>query len=268
MDGDCFCRRWFMRSKRVLVCCPGSPAVPDVVAVLSAHHVAVAASYDACAEALLVGDAWDVLIIPVPRDVDCQRLLRMIGGAIVFAAPAVVLLAAGIDAYAIAAARRFAVAGLCGDPKELPEAVVTAHRPMRYRMLLVEDYPDTVGLISQLLDATGVPVDLEVQRTAAGGWDAWQARRHDLAILDLHLPDYRGDQLMLKMLAVDPSMVCIIASAHIVDPRQSWSSAVPLPLQLYRAGAWEQLAKPFRAVQLRQTLFVALQHLQGRGATR
>ena len=238
--------------------------------MLAAHRVDVVREYDACAAALVLGDRVDVVLLPVPVDIDCMRLLRLIRNGIGFTAPAVVLVSAGdVDARAAALARQFGAAGVYSVADVDALAVVVGREleldPARYRLLLVEDYPDTANLIEQLVDTAGLPLDIEVYRTAAGGWSAWQARRHDLALLDLHLPDYRGDQLMAKMLAVDPSMVCIIASAHIVDPRRAWSESIPLPLQFYRAGAWEQIVKPFTAARLRQALVIAVQHLQSRG---
>src|SRR5690606_8906372 len=67
--------------------------------------------------------------------------------------------------------------------------------PGRTRVLYVEDNPANVKLVSRILDRVG-DVDLVTVLTGGEALDAALAHRPHLVLLDLHLPDMSGEDVL------------------------------------------------------------------------
>ena len=76
-----------------------------------------------------------------------------------------------------------------------------------------------------------------------------QQRRPDLVITDLRMPEMDGQELLDRLLALDPELPVIILTAH---------GTIENAVEAKRAGAFELLTKPFEAEELVQTIANAL----------
>ncbi len=65
-------------------------------------------------------------------------------------------------------------------------------------LLLVDDEHSLAGLLKKYLEREGFAI--EVAADGAGALEAFGARRFDLVVLDLNLPDMRGEDLMRRLL--------------------------------------------------------------------
>ncbi len=123
-----------------------------------------------------------------------------------------------------------------------------AQRPLQSTLLVIEDHEDTAHLIERVLQQR---FDIELAFDGRAGLEAWQARRHNLVLLDLMLPQMSGDQVLVKIMAVRPKQPVIMMTAH---------SSASQALHLMLNGAVDFLPKPFRAEQLRQVCEIASRH--------
>ncbi|GGY77682.1 hypothetical protein GCM10011613_22820 [Cellvibrio zantedeschiae] len=114
------------------------------------------------------------------------------------------------------------------------------------RLLVVEDSPDTSDLIQRVL-ATNF--DIEVADDGAEGLKAWQARRHDLVLLDVALPTMNGHDILIEIQRADPNQPVVIMTAH---------ASIDHAEELMLLGAVDFLPKPFRADQLRKVCDIAI----------
>ncbi len=120
------------------------------------------------------------------------------------------------------------------------------------RVLIVEDDPDTVGLLSATMRQIGFTPLL-----AANGYEALaQARRYrpDLILMDLRLPGMDGFESLthLKRDAVTQTIPIIAISAHVVNVEKERKRLVAL-------GATSFLPKPFSVEDLLAEVEMALQ---------
>jgi signal transduction histidine kinase/DNA-binding NarL/FixJ family response regulator len=109
-------------------------------------------------------------------------------------------------------------------------------------VLYVEDNPSNVRLVEQIFALTS-ELSLSVAREGAAGLAMARELRPDLILLDLHLPDMSGEQVLSALLA-DPDTArtpVIIVSAD-ASPVQA--------KRLQAAGAVGYLTKPFDVDQL------------------
>ena len=113
------------------------------------------------------------------------------------------------------------------------------------RLLVVEDCPITQRLLTELLTAEGYPVT--VAEDAAGGLAAARNHPHDLAILDLHLPDGSGIDLARQIQPETPFLALTI-------------DRTPAAIQAcIAAGALGYLVKPLDAETFLRQVRVALE---------
>jgi len=104
-------------------------------------------------------------------------------------------------------------------------------------ILVVEDTPDSLEFLKELLESAGHHVT-----TAVTGRDAVKAcasRPFDLVLLDLILPDLDG---LLVAEAIRPSGTPVVAMSAYLD---RWSDE-----EFVRAGVRSRLQKPFKSVDL------------------
>lgn len=124
------------------------------------------------------------------------------------------------------------------------------------RILIVEDDPDTVGLLAATVRQVGF-----TPLVAADGYEALtMARRHrpDLILLDLRLPGMDGYEALthLKRDAVTQTIPIVAISAHVADTETERKRLVAL-------GAASFLPKPFTIGELLTEIEAALQPMSG-----
>jgi signal transduction histidine kinase/DNA-binding response OmpR family regulator len=124
------------------------------------------------------------------------------------------------------------------------------------RALIVEDDPDTVGLLEATMRQIGF-----TPLVAADGYEALTMTRRyrpDLILLDLRLPGMDGYEALthLKRDAVTQTIPIIAISAHVADTDQERKRLLAL-------GAAAFLAKPFSIGDLLDEIEAALQPASG-----
>ncbi len=113
---------------------------------------------------------------------------------------------------------------------------------MTHGMLYIEDDENNVRLIERLL-ARRAHVDLRVAMTGREGVQAARTEPAALILLDNHLPDATGTEV-LSQLAADPDTAAIPVVILSGDTDQGTIS------RLLAAGAADYLEKPFDIHQL------------------
>jgi two-component system, NtrC family, nitrogen regulation response regulator NtrX len=123
-------------------------------------------------------------------------------------------------------------------------------------VVVVEDDPDTLEMLTMLLEMSGYRVDLfQHGRTA---FDGIRAVRPDVVILDLWLEHRKAGEVVLGLLSLDPvtqTIPVIICSAHIPQIRDYVS-------ELRRRGH-TVVEKPFEAHLLLAHVAKAVAYSQG-----
>jgi two-component system KDP operon response regulator KdpE len=120
------------------------------------------------------------------------------------------------------------------------------------RILLVDDEVSIQRAVAPLLRSRGYEVDV-----AATGTDAlatWTARRHDLVVLDLGLPDLDGQEVC-RRLRSDSEVPVVILSARASEA----DKVAALDL-----GADDYVTKPFSPEELLARIRVALRRIFAR----
>jgi len=118
---------------------------------------------------------------------------------------------------------------------------------LRTEVLIVEDNPDTVELLTEILGRH--PVALSSVGLASQCLKAVEARRPDIVLLDYRLPDGDGLDLIGRILAEYPRTQVILMTAF---------GSIPMAVEAVNRGALDVLAKPFDLEQLEVTLQRAL----------
>jgi len=105
------------------------------------------------------------------------------------------------------------------------------------RVLYVEDNPDNVEVVRQALASMGPGVDLETAPNAADGLRKAREGTFDVVLLDLHLPDGSGRELIPRLRAADSGCATsiVVVSADATHEQIAASMA---------AGADHYLTKP------------------------
>jgi len=115
--------------------------------------------------------------------------------------------------------------------------------PHTYSVLIVEDNPDIVIGLQDLLQHEGY--DVRVAESVATAIELFQIQRFNAVLLDLGLPDGDGLDVLKAIRQRDPSLPVIIITAHIATERTVGSLT---------QGAFAYLTKPYNREELRQTL--------------
>jgi DNA-binding NtrC family response regulator len=118
-------------------------------------------------------------------------------------------------------------------------------------VLVVDDVADNLRLMEIMLDRSGYEV-----RLAGSGREALQmfgARRPDLCLLDLQMPEMDGITLLREMRRIDPDVPAIVITAF---------GSIESAVEAMKAGAADFLTKPVRRDQL---VKLVGQHVGGKG---
>lgn len=115
------------------------------------------------------------------------------------------------------------------------------------KLLVIEDYSDTVTLVSRVLNDR---FEIETAANGREGLEAWCRRRHELVLLDVMLPGMSGREVLKEILKISPSQAVVMMTAH---------SSAEKAGELILEGAVDFISKPFRAEQLRRVCDIAEQ---------
>ncbi len=114
----------------------------------------------------------------------------------------------------------------------------------RARILLVEDSPSLAAVYQNYLTTDGYETDV-VDSGAGALARARTAGFPDLVLLDLHLPDMSGMDVLKHLHQSDSDCAVIIITAH---------GSIETAIEAMRYGAFDFVAKPFDATRLRVTV--------------
>lgn len=206
------------------------------------HQVAIANSGRNALNRLLRDD-YHLLILPLEwPDLNCWQLFRMVkSGA--FCSPALPALIV-CDADQILLAEPLAheqQAGLLPSNalSQLPDAVATLIGGLsKPNVLIVEDHLETARLIELSLR---INFEVDIAPSGEEGLRAWQAKHHDLVLLDLMLPTMTGSEVLKRLLHENPSQLVAVVTAR--SERETHQN-------LMLAGAAAFLSKPIDTRQL------------------
>ncbi len=124
--------------------------------------------------------------------------------------------------------------------------------PAGATVLVVEDDDEQRAVLVRTLKARGYrPVEATDGRSAL---ERWAARRPDIVLLDLGLPDVEGIRIVRHIRAEATTPIVILSARY--DERQK--------VEALDAGADDYLTKPFGVDELNARLRVALRHAAGR----
>jgi DNA-binding NtrC family response regulator len=112
---------------------------------------------------------------------------------------------------------------------------------------IVDDEATVRSVLSKILIQGGH--DVRVSSTLAEFLEIMKSESVEVALLDIHLPDGRGDEVMPDLLARDPYLRVVVVSG---DPSvETVESAI-------KRGAFDYLTKPFNADALRHVVSQAV----------
>jgi len=220
-------------------------------------HLIEAASSEA-ATTLLASKAIDAVICDIDLGhIDGWRFSRLIrSGALTVKAdtPIIVVSDSYSERIAVATAKAYQVNYFVPFDKQntLPALLHKLFSEEnkgvpRSRLLVVEDYPDTVELVKRVL-ANRFEIDVAI--TGKAGLEAWKEKRHDLVLLDVMLPEMSGNDVLKEILAISPNQSVVMMTAQSTPERAA---------ELVLNGAVDYISKPFRADQLRNICEIAVQ---------
>jgi DNA-binding NtrC family response regulator len=111
------------------------------------------------------------------------------------------------------------------------------HPPIR--LLIVDDDELPGQTLAKRFERQGIHVP-----AAGSGTEAIARageRRHDIALLDLHLPDMSGIDVLDRLKEIQPELETLVLTAH---------SSVETAIQAMKRGAYDYLTKPFHIPEL------------------
>ncbi|MGH9507849.1 MAG: sigma-54-dependent transcriptional regulator [Terriglobales bacterium] len=115
------------------------------------------------------------------------------------------------------------------------------------RILAVDDEPEILRLIAAALEAPAAAgqIELHTAASAAAAWEAFTRWRPGIVLLDLHLPDSGGMELLPRLIAADPAVNVILLTGYY-----STASAV----EAMQKGACDYIEKPFPVQRLQAAI--------------
>ena len=168
-----------------------------------------------------------------------QRLVQLMGGRI-----------AVESVPGIGSSFHFVLQFQKADPLPLIEAATPAFQPLQrqlagLRMLVVEDNEINQMVAREILEAEGAEIEI-----AANGEDGVKAieaapERHDIILMDIHMPVMDGFEATRRILAAHPKMRVVAMTANTA-PKDFAETAA--------AGMLAHIGKPFDVGQLVETI--------------
>jgi DNA-binding response OmpR family regulator len=165
--------------------------------------------------------AIDILITDIPlQDLDGWRLTRLVRSGVLRTAadtPIVMVSTTYSERIAEITAREFRVDRFISFeelqklPVVLREIQTGGTALPKPTLLLIEDHPDTTQLVKRVLEKR---FDIETAGDGKSGVEAWNARRHNLILLDIMLPVKSGEQVLAEILEADPDQAVVVMTAY------------------------------------------------------
>ncbi|MBI2380734.1 MAG: EAL domain-containing protein [Gammaproteobacteria bacterium] len=237
---------------------------PDTAARTLLRDLLALAGYEAVQEAGSGSDALRLLrrtpIDAIVSDIefpelDAWRLARLVRSGVLPSAPTtpfIIVASTWCERIAETTAREFGVNALLAfdERQRLPEVLAAELARggglyQRSRVLVIEDYPETLNLVKRILDAR---FDVDLAEDGEIGLRKWREGRHELVLLDVMLPKLSGPEVLDRILAEDPAQPVVIMTAN---------STLELAEQMMMKGAADFVTKPFRAEELRRVCEIA-----------
>ncbi len=113
--------------------------------------------------------------------------------------------------------------------------------PVLPKVLIVDDSKSLVTMLQDIFNSNGYEADIALTGSEARA--RLEQNKYDLVILDYHLPDIMGDELLAFLRRSSPDSVCIMITT---DPRSS------LATRWMKVGAAAYVRKPFDPSYLMQ----------------
>ncbi|MGH2828774.1 MAG: response regulator [Actinomycetota bacterium] len=110
------------------------------------------------------------------------------------------------------------------------------------RVLYLDDNPSNVKLMRMVLSLRA-DVELSIAADGAGGIEAARAEPPDLMLIDLYLPDMRGDEVLRELNGHE-------ATAQVPTIVVSAEDDQKVVRDTLRAGADAYVTKPFKVTEL------------------
>ncbi len=111
--------------------------------------------------------------------------------------------------------------------------------PPKVRLLIVDDDEQLLHTLCRRFEKQGMAVASASR--AADALDKTMQHRFDVALLDLHLPDSSGIELLAKLKERQPEVEAIMLTAH---------GSMETAIQAMKSGAYDYLTKPFHLPEL------------------
>jgi CheY-like chemotaxis protein len=184
-------------------------------------------------------------------DIDGWRLVRMIrsGRFCNGSLPVIIIYPDHLKiSQSLAAEHNVSLLSFLETEKLCDLAKNTIAGSVKARVLVVEDDEKAADLARLALEGSYA---IEVVYDGQSALDVWQARHHDLVLLDVMLPRLSGPEVLKQILAIEPTQPVVILTAYATLDRHP---------ELMLAGASEFLSKPFDLEQLRETCAGVLRH--------
>ncbi len=200
--------------------------------------------------------SYDCVIMDVKlTDMDGWRLSRLIRSEILGVNPTIpIVVASKTFSFRIAeaTAKEFEINSFVNlnNIEDLPNAVqeVLSNQqgPIRSKLLIIEDTPETIDLIKRFLDQR---YDIDIATDGITGLEMWENGQYDLVLLDVMLPGKSGTDVLKQIITANPHQSVVMMTAHGSSNKAS---------ELMLDGASDFISKPFRARQLRRVCDIAL----------
>ena len=128
-----------------------------------------------------------------------------------------------------------------------PLRVLSSPRQMRPVILVVEDEPALLEILSDMLER--FDYDVRLAGTAADAYALAAAERPNAILLDINLPDATGTQTLDELRILRPDVPIIIVTANADEG---------LARETLTRGAFDYVFKPFDMDRIGQVLEAAL----------
>lgn len=120
---------------------------------------------------------------------------------------------------------------------------------MQYRILVVDDEPEWLDILSLLFTRKGWDVQTALSGEAA--WNSMGERSYDLVLCDLSMPDINGIELLKRVRAVDSVLPFVIMTGV---------GTIETAVQAVQLGAYSYITKPFKTQELEIVAMRAVEH--------
>ena len=115
------------------------------------------------------------------------------------------------------------------------------------RVLVVDDEDDITSVVEEHFTSLGYQVDVVHDGAAALIHAA--ARRPDVVLLDVTMPEISGDEVLNRLLAIDPTVPVVMLTGNADED---------LARSFLRRGALDYVAKPFQLATLERIVATAV----------